>query len=264
MISSEGCTAAVTEIVIWLILMLPEIRGMEWKIGGLVMSVLNKIACMQNRKDELPNQELAQELVAGNNRAGIKEIADNLYNENKDIQSDCIKVLYEAGYLKPEIIAEYAGDFLTLLASRNNRLVWGAMLALADIAGLQAELIYENLEKVYRAMKEGSVITVDNGVKVLACVAAHKEEYNKNIFPFLLENLRKCRPKELAQHAESIFVAVNPLNQEEFLQALRAREDLLSKAQLTRVKKLYKKLQEKPISGSVEKIESLMPNENQE
>jgi hypothetical protein len=86
------------------------------------MSVLNKIACLQNRKDELPNQELAQELAASNNRAGIKEIADNLFKENKNIQSDCIKVLYEAGYIKPETIVEYAGDFLTLLASSNNRL----------------------------------------------------------------------------------------------------------------------------------------------
>ena len=38
------------------------------------MSVLNRIGCMQNRRDEIPNQELGRELAATENLAGIKEI----------------------------------------------------------------------------------------------------------------------------------------------------------------------------------------------
>ncbi|MEQ8155236.1 MAG: hypothetical protein ABRQ25_10190 [Clostridiaceae bacterium] len=92
------------------------------------MSVLNRIACMQDRKDEVPNQELARELVENNNISGVKEIAENLFNKDKNIQSDCIKVLYEVAYIKPEMISQYAGDFIKLLKSRNNRMVWGSML----------------------------------------------------------------------------------------------------------------------------------------
>lgn len=205
------------------------------------MSVLEKIACLQNRRDEVPNQELAKELVREKNIEGIREIAANLSNRDVKIQSDCIKVLYEAGYLEPEMIADFAGDFLRLLRSRNNRLVWGAMLALSTIAEIRADQIYENLELILKVLREGSVIAVDNAVKVLALTATQKDEYNKKIFPFLLEHLSTCRPKEVGQHAESTFPAVNTVNREAFIDVLKKREDSLTAAQLARVKKLYKK-----------------------
>ena len=55
------------------------------------MSILNRIASQQNRRDEILNQELAKELAATGNIEGIKKIAENLYNKDKNIQSDCIK-----------------------------------------------------------------------------------------------------------------------------------------------------------------------------
>ncbi len=206
------------------------------------MSILEKIAYLQDRKDEVPNQELAKELVETNNVEGIREIAENLFNSDKNIQSDCIKVLYEAGYLKPDMIAEYVGDFIKLLRSRNNRLVWGAMLALSTIAAIKADEIYKKLEIVLRMMNEGSVIAVDNAIKVLATVATQKDEYNRKIFPYLLGHLSNCRPKEVGQHAESTFPAVNQTNQDEFIKVLRERESSLTSAQLARINKLYKKL----------------------
>ena len=90
------------------------------------MSVLNRIAHLQNRRDEVPNQELARDLAVQKNRGAILEIAENLWNKDKNIQADCIKVLYEIGYIDPSLIADYAEDFLKLLRSRNNRLVWAA------------------------------------------------------------------------------------------------------------------------------------------
>jgi len=37
----------------------------------------------------------------------INEPVKNLENKDKRIQSDCIKILYEIEYLKPELIAGY-------------------------------------------------------------------------------------------------------------------------------------------------------------
>jgi len=39
------------------------------------MIVLNRIAYFQNRRDEVPNQELARELAESDNHVGIQEIA---------------------------------------------------------------------------------------------------------------------------------------------------------------------------------------------
>ena len=100
------------------------------------MSVLNRIAHFQQRRDEIPNQELARDLAAKKDKAGIREIAEHLWDKNKNVQADCIKVLYEIGYMNPALIAGYAEDFIKLLKSKNNRLVWGGMTALAMIIGM--------------------------------------------------------------------------------------------------------------------------------
>lgn len=204
------------------------------------MSVLNRIAYCQNRRDETPNQELAMELAELRDEAGIREIAQNLWHKNSNIQSDCLKVLYEIGYRNPELIAEYAGDFLKLLHSRHNRLVWGSMIALSTIAELKAGLLYEHLAEIQAIMAEGSVITVDNGVKTLALIAGQNEAYRREIWPFLLRHLKTCRSKDIPQHAEKIAVAVNAPNKQAFIDVLESRRGELTSSQAARVKKIIK------------------------
>jgi hypothetical protein len=204
------------------------------------MSVLGKLACQQNRRDEVPNQELARELVETQNHEGLREIAENLWNRDKNIQADCIKVLYEAGYLAPELIADFTNDFLKLIKSRNNRLVWGALIALSTVAALKADELFPRVREIEQVMDKGSVITKDNGVKILALVAAQNESYRREIFPYLLNHLATCRPKDVAQHSEKSLPAVDGENKTEFIALLEKRAADLSKTELARVKKVIK------------------------
>ncbi|WP_315820385.1 hypothetical protein [Paraflavitalea speifideaquila] len=89
------------------------------------MSIIDKLAFTLGRRDEVPNQELAKQIVKKKDEAGIKELVDNLGNKSKDIQHDCIKVLYEIGTQDAILIAGYAKVFVGLLGSKNNRLQWG-------------------------------------------------------------------------------------------------------------------------------------------
>jgi hypothetical protein len=106
--------------------------------------MLEKLAYSLGRNDEELNIELAKELVKTKNKKGIKEIVDGLNNPRKQIANDCIKVLYEIGEIAPEFISEYVDNFIQLLRSRNNRLVWGAMTALAKIVSFNPEEAYNN------------------------------------------------------------------------------------------------------------------------
>ena len=85
------------------------------------MTVIDKLATSLNRRDEVPNQELAKQIASSNDKKAVKELVENLNNKNKGIQSDCIKVIYEIGMLKPNLIAGFANDFLKLLDNKNNR-----------------------------------------------------------------------------------------------------------------------------------------------
>ncbi len=209
------------------------------------MSILNRIAHFQNRRDEVPNQELARELAEADNRAGIREIAENLWNKDTNISFDCIKVLYEIGYINPELIAEFVGDFLKLIKSRHNRLVWGALLALSTIAALKPDEIYQHYEEITKVMDKGSVITVDNGVKILAVVASRNETYGREIFPYLLNHLKTCRPKDVPQHSEKTVAAVNAGNKSEFIAVLEKRTEDLQGAQVMRVKKVIREAEKR-------------------
>ncbi|MGE7837100.1 hypothetical protein [Viridibacillus arvi] len=206
------------------------------------MTIVPKLASKLQRRDEEPNIELAQELVKDHNLEGIKEVIQNLSNKDKGIQQDCIKVAYEIGEVKPELISEFALTFINLLQSRNNRLVWGAMTALSSIATVSSTIMMEHLETIFSTMKTGSVITVDKGVLTLAKLASTSKENNERIFPFLLHHLETCRFKELPQHAESTLIAVNNDNEEAFLIVLKRRENELTAPQLKRIKKIYKVL----------------------
>jgi hypothetical protein len=204
------------------------------------MSVLDQIAYFQNRRDEVPNVDLARRLAESEDRAGIQEIADNLRNPNRDIQADCLKVLYEIGYLKPEMVAPFAGKFLALLSSRNNRLMWGAMIALSTIAPYAADEIDKHRNEILEGLKTGSVITRDAAVLTLARLAASSEARRRAIFPALLDYLRTCRPKDVPQHAEKILLSVVVDSRDDFVAVLEKRLEDTNIAGAKRVRKVIR------------------------
>ncbi len=203
-------------------------------------SVLSRLASAQGRRDDAPNKILAAELVRAQDIASIAELAANLTHADVNIQSDCIKTLYEVGFLAPELLTPHVLAFLEQLSSKNNRIVWGCMYALGCIAHLEPETIYAHLEKVQKAMASGSVITVDNAVLVLAQVAAHIPTSRAGLIPHLYEHLRTCRIKELAQHAEKILPAMLDEHAVKFRTLLESRLRNASPSQSAKIKKVIK------------------------
>jgi hypothetical protein len=207
------------------------------------MGTLEKLSSMRGRPDDIPNEELAQWLSYNDSTEGIRELINALKeHQSTAVQSDCVKVLYEVGYRSPELIAPYVDDFLEAIKSKNNRIVWGAMIALSTVAGLRAERIFDALDAIIEVMKGGSVITMDNGVKVLGLVAGHSEDYCRRIFPYLIGHLDSCRQRDLPQHAEHVLPAVNARNRGDFVRAVGARMTGATEAQKMRLTKLLKKV----------------------
>lgn len=202
--------------------------------------MLNKLAHLKGRRDEVPNQELARDLARTGDRTGIREIARNLRNSDKNIQADCIKVLYETGYIDPDLVAPYADDFLKLLASRNNRLVWGGMIALSTIATAATKKVYAGRAAIQHAIAHGSVITVDNGIKTLARVASTSDAYRRALLPYLLEHLRNCRAQDVPQHAEHVLVAVKGASGPALVRVLERRMPGMLASRQARIKRVIK------------------------
>jgi hypothetical protein len=55
-------------------------------------------------------------------------------------------VIEPVGLLEPESVVDYVADFLELVFSRDNRLVWAATINLALIADRQPQAIFERYD----------------------------------------------------------------------------------------------------------------------
>ena len=207
------------------------------------MSALEKIAYFQNIRSEIPNQRLAGELTQERDSAGIREIAQNLTHQNQNVCSDCLKVMYEIGYIEPALIAPYVQDFLALLKSKHNRMVWGAMIALATIANLQPDAIWAEIKTILKKHEKGTVITVVWGVRLFAGLSAARPDYSNFLFPILLHTLETCIPRDVPTHLESILPAINLDNKDLVIDILTARQPEFTDSQLTRSKRVISKIQ---------------------
>jgi len=206
------------------------------------MTIIDQLATSLNRRDEIPNQELAKQIAKSNDKKAVKELMDNLKNKNKDIQSDCIKVIYEIGAVKPNLVADFSKELIELLDNKNNRLQWGAMIALDTITNEIPKTIYEALGKIIDVANKGSVITNDHCVGILIKLCGRKE-YAENAFSLLNERLKISPTNQLPMYAENALPIINEKNKTAFIKTLSARlADIEKDTKRIRVEKVIKKL----------------------
>jgi hypothetical protein len=207
------------------------------------MSVLNQLSTLLHRRDEVPNQELARKIIKLNDKKAVRELVDNLKNKDKNIQADCIKVLYEVGLEQPGLIKDYIKDFTALLNSKNNRLAWGSMMALNHLTNEEPEEIYKLLPKLIDAANTGSVITRDNLVSILIKLQGLKKYENK-AFPLLMEQLTTCPTNQLAMYAENAMSVINVKNSSVFIKTLQQRlPEIERETMKNRILKVIKNMQ---------------------
>ena len=204
------------------------------------MSILDKLACALERNDERPNVELAQALVARPDVKAIALLADALSTGTVAIQNDAIKVLYEIGERAPELVAPHADAFLALLASKNNRNVWGAMSAIDTIAGVKSKDIAAHLKAILAAADKGLVIAKDKAMSILSKLAAAGEP---KAMPALLDRLADAAPNQFPMYAEIAASAVTPAHKARLVNIIETRlKTIDAPAKKARVQKVLRTL----------------------
>lgn len=206
------------------------------------MAIINQLATSLNRRDEVPNKALAKKIAGTNDKKAVQELFEHLVNKNKAIQSDCIKVIYEVGTLKPKLIAVFSKELIALLDNKNNRLQWGAMTALDTIVNEDPKTIYKALAKIIAVADKGSVITNDHCVGILIKLCAIKE-YASAAFSLLIERLKISPTNQLPMYAENALPVTTDKNKAVFIKTLQQRlPDIDKDTKRARVEKVIKKL----------------------
>ena len=207
------------------------------------MSILNQLASAQSIRNTEPNKALAKQVAEKGDKKAIEELVDNLGNKDKNLQSDCIKTLCEIGELNPKLIAKYAPEFVQLLDSKNNRMVWGAMTALSSIGAENATVLYDSLARIVATADKGTVITKDHAVKILVALGA-KKQYKETAIVLLIEQILASPVNQLPSYAESALPIIDKPHKEAFLKALNTRLPDLSdlETKRKRLEKVIKKV----------------------
>jgi hypothetical protein len=96
------------------------------------------------------------------------------------------------------------------------------MCALAFIARVKTEELFESLNFVLDAMEKGTVITNDAGIKIIVTLGAH-EKHKSDCLTLLMEQLLKAPINQLPAYAESTAIIMNEEYKAEFINILLSR-----------------------------------------
>lgn len=204
------------------------------------MPVLDRLANALGRNDERPNVELAEALAANPDAAAVRDLVAALTTGPAPVRADAIKVLYELGERRPEALKDHAATFFELLGSRNNRLVWGAMSALAALATTEAGVLAKRLPEILEAADKGSVITRDKAMAILSQLA---QAGHQAALPALLDRLDSAAPNQFPMYAEIALPAVEAAHKARFEAILKARlANVPQPAKRVRIEKVLRKL----------------------
>ena len=206
------------------------------------MSIIGKLASLLDVRSDEPNKDLAKEIVESNNQEAVRELIGNLDSKIRGIQSDCIKTLYEIGYLNADMIAPYQEVFLKLLHHKNNRLVWGGMIALDCVTAVKPEVIFPVLDQIIDVAQQGTVITKDAAFHILIKLGDIKT-YQQKVFPLMMDELMHAPANQFPSYAEHVATVICGDYATEFVNILDSRLPLLEKeSRKKRVSKVIKQL----------------------
>jgi len=207
------------------------------------MNIRNRFARSQGISNEIPNKQLASEIVASSDEASIREILQILRESKKpDELSDGLKVLEMVGEQNPGLLADAFTPVFTLLQHTQNKIQWRAMSALSTFSFLHPATTFDNLGVILDLMDQGSVITRDHGVKIL--IGLYKEDaYRRDIGPLLLEQVTAAPDNQLGQYAEKWMPVITREDRAKLIHVLEMRQpELVNPSHQKRISRVLLKL----------------------
>lgn len=205
--------------------------------------IASRLSHARGRRDEEPNVQLAVELAGSKDVDGIARVADIAITGSRQAQQDAIKVLYEIGARDAELLRPHAQCILQLIDSRNNRMVWGALTAFAQLARVDATAIANNLDAILAAADAGSVIARDQAVQILIELKA-RPDLAGTATAHLLARLKSAAVNQLPMYAERIHAALEAQDYPDFREVLTIRlADDMPMSKRRRIEKIVKKME---------------------
>lgn len=207
------------------------------------MSIQDHLAFSLGRKDQGPNKKLAAEIANNHDEQQLKQLITFFDSKpHKELQKDCSLTIAWIAELNPSMVTPYTPYLIGKLSDPINRVIWGSMMALSEIAPLVLDPIYDALPAIIDAMDSGTVVTRDHGYRILIALY-QSEHYQEDALIFILEQLMKAPSNQLGQYAERLIEVVNKSHVNRIIEVLEERRnDVTNEHHLKRLNKNLKRL----------------------
>jgi hypothetical protein len=206
-----------------------------------MISVVDQILATVNLPTEAPSSQIAQSIAKTQDHASLEGIFSLLSHANKKVQRNAMRVIYKLSKIDAALLKPHLEALFGLLKSKQNRMVWSAMISIDSLTEVMPEQVYERLETILSVVNKGSVIVKDHTVGVLAQLAVHKQ-YHEEAMVLLIDLCKDAPVNQFPTYCERIAGIISPDYIEEFKLLILSRlEEMNTERKASRLQAILKK-----------------------
>lgn len=209
------------------------------------MSIQNQLSHSLGVKTQEGNKALAVKIADLEDYDQLNELCQFIEMKPLErLQMDAMLTLAHIAEQNPKMMTGRIDFLLNKLNDPINRVVFGSMIALAHVAHLVLDKLYQELSLVLDAMESGTVVTRDHGFRILV-ILYREEKYCEDTFCIILEQLTLAPANQLGQYTERMTSVIRQNHKNRFIAILEDRRGELTvghhiKRLEKNLKKLYK------------------------
>ncbi len=208
--------------------------------------LLARLAVSVGRFDEMPNLELAADIVFADDTDAVAALIAVIERHDDTHAPDAARVISEVGTRAPDLLIAHAERLVEMIDVSQKEMLPYTMLALAPVANRHAEQLWPSRDLFWASLADltqPADLAQAGAVKLLASLCAAGPDYARTLAGGLVDLLGKCMPKDVAFFAESVLPALGSAHSHRAKPVLDRRLKELTPAEVARLRRAQRAAQ---------------------
>jgi hypothetical protein len=208
--------------------------------------LLARLAVSVGRSDEMPNLELAADIVFADDADAVAVLIGIIERHDETHAPDAARVVAEVGTRAPDLVLGHAERLIEMIDPTRREMLPFTMLALSPVASKHAEALWSSRELFWQALADltqPADLAQAGAVRLLASLCAAGPDYARTLAGGLVDLLGKCMPRDVAFFAESVLPALGAAHSHRAKPVLDRRLKELTPAEVARLRRAQRAAQ---------------------
>jgi hypothetical protein len=202
--------------------------------------LLDRLAVAMNRHDDMPNQELAADIVFNLDTEAVELLVNSIERGDDVHAPDAARVVCEVGQRDEELLHPVEDRLVVLVQTGRDDMVPFAMYALSPVAPRVATQLWDMRDVMWNVLGDDNMhaeLARAAAVRLLSALCASGPDYARTLAGGLVDLLGKCLPKDVALYAESVLPALGAAHSHRAKPVLDRRMKELTPAEVARLRR---------------------------